>query len=381
MVTLALLSVVIWLGLLFLWGGFWGADQRLGRAGTRDTWPEVVAVIPARDEAATIETVLSAHGASAYPGKFSVIVVDDSSSDGTGEIARGVDSPRLIHVLEAPEIEDGWTGKLWALQAGTGAIERLAPGAAYVLLTDADIFHAPETLEALVAKAEAEKLGLVSLMARLDRRGLWGRLLIPAFVFFFQKLYPFPMVNDPTRKMAGAAGGCVLMRREALEGIGGIASIKGALIDDCTLAARVKDAGYPIWLGLSDREVISLRNNRQLEAIWTMVARTAFTQLHYSPWLLAGSTLGMALVYLAGPLIFALGFLVENSAWVVAGGVAWMLSAVAYWPTAKLYRLMRFEAFGLPIAAALYMAMTLDSARRHWQGKGGAWKGRTYPSG
>ncbi|MEM1275794.1 MAG: glycosyltransferase [Pseudomonadota bacterium] len=379
MLILAMLSVLIWLGLLLFWGGFWCADQRLGEGKAPAQWPEVVAVIPARDEAETIETVLSAHGKSQYPGKFSVIVVDDSSSDETGEIARGVQSTRAIHVLEAPEIEAGWTGKLWALQQGTKAIPDVAPGAAYVLLTDADILHGPETLANLVAKAEAEDLGLVSLMARLDRRGIWGRILIPAFVFFFQKLYPFPLVNDPAKKMAAAAGGCVLLKREALEAIGGIASIRTALIDDCALAGKVKGAGYPIWLGLAHQEVLSLRDNRALNAIWTMVARTAYTQLQYSPWLLAGSMMGMAVLYLAGPVTFGFGFVIESSAWVAAGAVAWALSAVAYWPTANLYRLMPVEALALPFAALLYMAMTLDSAWQHRQGTGGAWKGRTYP--
>lgn len=381
MLVLGVLSMVIWAGLLVFWGGFWRADQRLPACRGAGPWPEVVAVIPARDEAETIGEVLAAHGASAYPGRFSVILVDDSSTDGTGEIARAVRTKRDIHVVTAPPIEAGWTGKLWALSTGTAEIARLTPDAAYVLLTDADILHAPETLSALVQKAESGRLGLTSLMARLDARGIWGTLLIPAFIFFFQKLYPFPWVNDPARKMAGAAGGCVLLRREALEAIGGIEAIRGALIDDCTLAARVKAAGFPVWLGLADREVVSLRDNRSLRSVWTMVARTAFTQLHYSPVLLAGSTLGMALVYLAGPVAALAGIWRGDVAMMAAGLGAWGLMMLAYRPTAKLYGLTWGQVALLPIAALLYMAMTLDSARRHWIGQGGAWKGRTYPTG
>ncbi|MEM8791187.1 MAG: glycosyltransferase [Pseudomonadota bacterium] len=381
MLVLALLSVLIWLGLLFFRGGFWCADQRLGQAGTLADWPGVIAIIPARDEAETIGAVLEAHQRSAYPGDFSIILVDDGSTDGTGAIARRIQGLRQVSVIDAPELEPGWTGKLWALQTGETAARDAAPGARYVLLTDADILHAPGTLTALVAKAEAERLGLVSLMAELDSRGIWGRLLIPAFVFFFQKLYPFALVNAPESKVAGAAGGCMLLRREALEAIGGIQSIRGALIDDCTLGAKIKAAGHPVWLGLSAGEVRSMRDNRALGSIWTMVARTAFTQLGYSPWLLVGSTLGMALVYLAGPVGLVQGLVQGDAALVSTGAAAWALMAFAYAPTVRLYGLMPVAALFLPVAAVFYMAMTLDSARRHWRGQGGAWKGRVYPTG
>lgn len=379
MMFFALVSAVIWLGLLLFWGRFWRADQRLAAdCPAPPHWPEVVAVIPARNEADTIGQVLAAHGASTYPGRLSVILVDDSSTDSTGEIARTVASPRPIHVIVAPEIKAGWTGKLWALETGTSEIGHLAPDAAYVLLTDADILHTPMALQRLVAKAEADGLGLTSLMARLDCRGFWGRLLIPAFIFFFQKLYPFPWVNDRARKMAAAAGGCVLLRRDALARIGGIAAIRSALIDDCTLARRVKEAGFPIFLGLAGDEVVSLRDNRDLASVWTMVARTAFTQLHHSYGLLAGSTLGMALLYLAGPIGLALAVTGTGHSviWPLA---AWGLSALAYWPTVRLYGLSPGYALLLPVAALIYMMMTLDSARQHWLGRGGAWKGRTYP--
>ncbi|MEM0923495.1 MAG: glycosyltransferase [Pseudomonadota bacterium] len=373
---LVLLSILVWLGLISFWGGFWKADQRLGGLEPPAEWPSVTAIIPARDEAAQIVEILEAHAASAYPGPFRVVLVDDGSTDGTGDMARRVKGP--IQVVEAPPIASGWTGKLWALHHGIAAAKE--GEAEYLLLTDADILHAPDTLSHLVAKAEQGR-ALVSLMARLDARVVWGALLIPAFVFFFQKLYPFSWVNDPARRTAAAAGGCVLIRREVLEEIGGVQSLRGALIDDCTLAASVKRAGHPVWLGLARDEVISLRDNRALGSVWTMVARTAFTQLRHSPLLLLGSTLGMALLYLTAPLALVAGLTMLDGTLAFYGMLGWTLIAGAYRPTARLYGQPLWQSLTLPAAAVLYMAMTLDSARRHWLNRGGAWKGRVYPAG
>lgn len=383
MLVLASLSILVWLVLIFGRGWFWLADQRLPATSEPPAdWPEVAAIIPARDEAETIGAVLAAHAATTYPGRFSVILVDDGSTDGTAAIARGMAATALrpIHVLEAPPLAAGWTGKLWALETGARAAADLAPEAGYILLTDADITHAPDTLARLVAQAEAQGLALVSLLARLDARGFWGALLIPAFAFFFQKLYPYRWINDPARDTAGAAGGCILVRREALAEIGGLAAIRDALIDDCALAARVKH-GPPrraIWLGLASGEAVSLRDNRTLGSIWTMVARNAFTQIRRSPLLLAGSMLALVVTYLAGPLA-VLGLpLHGDNLTATLGAVAWMLSGLAYLPTIRLYRLAPWRALGLPLAALLYGAMTLSSAVAHWRGRGGAWKGRTY---
>jgi hopene-associated glycosyltransferase HpnB len=383
MTILASLSILVWLVLIFGRGWFWLADQRLPvLIEPPADWPEVVAIIPARDEAQTIGAVLAAHAKTTYPGRFSVILVDDGSTDNTAAIARAMakTSPHPIHVLDTPPLPRGWTGKLWALETGARAAANLAPEAGYILLTDADITHALDTLARLVAQAEGRDLALVSLMARLDARGFWGTLLIPAFVFFFQKLYPYRWINDPARDTSGAAGGCILVRREALAGIGGLSAIRDALIDDCALAARVK-LGPPrraIWLGLASGEAVSLRDKRALGSIWTMVARNAFTQIRRSALLLAGSMLALVVTYLAGPLA-VLGLpLHGDNLTATLGAVAWMLSGLAYLPTVRLYGLAPWKALGLPLAALLYGAMTISSAVAHWRGRGGAWKGRTY---
>lgn len=365
-------------------------------------WPEVVAVIPARNEADTIGMVVSALLASRYAGALSLVLVDDHSEDGTAERAfeaaasRGLVSQtaspaseafsarladgRSLAIRHAPPLPGGWTGKLWAVNTGLEAARETAPGARYVLLIDADIALAPLTLEKLVAHAEKNSLALTSLMARLDSRGVWGALLIPAFIFFFQKLYPFRRVNNRADPVAAAAGGCMLVRRDALDDIGGVAPIRGRIIDDCALAAAVKGAGRPIWLGAAKDEAESLRDNRSFGSVWAMVERTAFAQLQHSWILLATAVVGMALVYLAAPAL-ALTYGVHREAGVaLAAAAAWMLLALAYRPTAALYGQPFWAAFLLPLAAALYTGMTVSSALRHLSGRGGAWKGRTYPA-
>lgn len=384
MLMLTGFAVFAWLALLTARGGFWRADQRLSAAPqAQDSWPEVVAIIPARDEAPTIAEVLRSHAATGYPGHFSVIVVDDASRDGTAEIARRVaeDAARPIRVVPSRALPAGWTGKLWALETGLRSLEATAPGAELILLTDADIRHAPETLERLLARMREGNCDLVSLMARLDARGFWGGMLVPAFVFFFQKLYPFRWVNDSTRSAAGAAGGCILIRRAALERIGGFSDIRGELIDDCALARAVKHGpggGGRIWLGLASDEVVSMRDNRSFGAIWGMVTRTAFTQLGHSTPILIGALAGMFVIYLAGP-IAVLGFSWHGDPRAAAlGAVAWMLSGLAYLPTLRLYGKPPWQALALPVAAAIYSVMTLASAIAHWRGRGGQWKGRSY---
>lgn len=350
------------------------APPRLGPTLPLARWPGVVAVIPARDEAETIGAVVSAHRASAYAGAFSIIVVDDHSTDATARIATTAGA----RAMEAPPLPAGWTGKLWAVNNGLAEAAMTAADAKYALLTDADIVLAPETLSRLVAAAERSDAALVSLMARLDARGVWGGLLIPAFVYFFYKLYPFHLVNDPRSKVAAAAGGCMLVRRDALEAIGGVSAIRSQLIDDCALAAAIKRAGFPIWLGMAKDEAISLRDNRSLRSIWMMVSRSAFTQLGHSWVMLAGAVIAMTFLYLAAPVI-ALSFPIHGgdvSATIAAA--AWALMALTYLPIARLYDQDAWKTFALPVAAFFYTLMTISSAIDHARGKGGAWKGRIY---
>lgn len=376
----ALLSLVIWIYLLLFRNRFWRADQRLGEAGERAHWPEVAAVIPARNEAPTIGVTVASLLGQDYPGALTVVVVDDNSDDGTKEIAMNAgEGDARLHVVGGRPLEAGWSGKLWAVSQGIAAAAERAPDAEYLLLTDADIAHDRGNLKRLVDKAEREGRHLVSLMVMLGAEAFWERWLIPAFVFFFQKLYPFPAVNDQKSKVAAAAGGCMLVRRATLQAAGGIAAIRGALIDDCALARLIKEKGA-IWLGLATR-TRSLRAYGRLSEIWDMVARTAYVQLDHSPLQLLGTVIGMALIYLAPPAALIGGAILASVPLVAIGGAAWLLMLRAYAPTLRLYRQPAWHGLVLPLTAGLYTLMTLSSAWRHWRGRGGAWKGRHYGSG
>ncbi|QMS87160.1 glycosyltransferase [Nostoc edaphicum CCNP1411] len=397
---LMLLSLTIWLGLLCFWGQFWRTDQQLEVTETQlQSLPVVCAVVPARNEAELIPTSLRSLLLQDYPGSFNVFLVDDRSTDRTANFAEGVahavGKPQQLHIITGESLPPGWSGKLWAVEQGIKSASKLAPD--YFLLTDADIEHDPANLRRLVAKAVQEDLDLVSVMVRLRCESFWEKLLIPAFVFFFQKLYPFRWVNNPNNPTAAAAGGSILIAREALERIGGIQVIRKALIDDCALAQAVKksrgdkentpfpmpNAPYPmpnqgrIWLGLSSL-TRSLRPYDSLATIWDMVARTAYTQLNYSPLLLLGTLVGMPLIYLVPPVCVILGAVWSNWAIALTGLFGWLLMALAYYPTIRFYKCSPWLAFSLPAIAFLYTLMTLDSALRHWQGRGGAWKGRVY---
>ncbi len=374
------LSLAIWLFLILFWGNFWLADQRIADDTEQiETYPNVWAVVPARDEAEAIALSLTSLLNQNYSGKFSVVLVDDNSSDHTREIAQAtadkLGKRENLKIIAGKPLAEGWKGKLWAMQQGIEYAQAQAPN--YILFTDADIKHDLNNLTQLVTKAETENLDLVSLMVLLRCQSFWEKLLIPAFVFFFQKLYPFPWVNNPNKSMAAAAGGCVLISNQALSSIGGIAAIKDALIDDCSLAQAVKSQGNKIWLGLSET-TISLRGYENLTVIWKTIARTAYTQLNYSPLLLVGTLIGMTLVYLVAPIYLIVGILTSN--WLVVGicTLTWLLMTCAYIPTIKLYKLSIIWALWLPAIAFLYTLMTIDSAVKYYQGKGGAWKGRTY---
>jgi hopene-associated glycosyltransferase HpnB len=366
------LPLAAWLYLLLFRDGFW-------RMCERDTlpvpepahWPAVVAVVPARNEADVIQHSIASLVAQDYPGDFRIILVDDQSDDGTGELARALGSDRLTVVTGAPR-PPGWTGKLWAMQQGSEHAGSGAPE--FLWFTDADIAHSPTSLRHLVARAQDKNRVLVSLMARLNCRTPAEHFLIPAFVFFFDMLYPFAAVNDPARKLAAAAGGCMLARRTALEAAGGIAAIRDQIIDDCALGRAMKAQG-PIWLGLTDRAV-SLRPYPHISDIGQMVTRSAYAQLRYSPLLLAGTLLGLMMLYLA-PVATAL------FAWGIsqlAGWLAWAIMAVMFVPILRFYRLSWLWGFALPLIGVFYAAFTLQSAIQHWSGRGGMWKGRAQAS-
>lgn len=376
---ISLLAFAAWIGLAATRLPPFRRPPGLGWANPPTAWPPVVAVIPARDEEETIGKVVAAHAASEYRGRFSVIVIDDHSADATAEQARAASKGNL-DLIEAPPLPAGWTGKLWAVNTGLARAKEILPDAKYILMTDADIQFAPNALARLVAQAEETGAALTSLMARLDARGFWGGLLIPAFVYFFQKLYPFRAVNNPSSRAAAAAGGCMLLRRDALEAIGGVAAIRGRLIDDCALAEAVKKSGRPIWIGLARNEAVSLRDNRALSAIWSMVSRSAFAQLNHSWLLLAGTVAGMILLYLAAPAIALTYPMHGDELAAVFAAAAWALMAITYAPTLAAYGQSQWRTFALPAAAMLYTLMTIHSAISHARGRGGAWKGRTYPA-
>jgi hopene-associated glycosyltransferase HpnB len=371
---LAAIPLLAWLWMLLARGGFWLASERDDRGpqpSAPSTWPSVVAVVPARDEVDVIARSIGGLLAQDYPGELRVILVDDQSGDGTAAAARGaavaLGAEGRLTVLDGAPLPGGWTGKLWALSQGVAR----AGEPEFLWLTDADIGHAPDNLRSLVSRAEAGRLTLAALMVKLHCTTWPERLLIPAFVFFFEMLFPFAWVNDPRRRTAAGAGGCMLIRREALERAGGIAAVRGEIIDDCALGRRLKALG-PIWLGLTER-AWSLRPYASFGQIGRMVSRSAYAQLNYSPLLLAGTLAGMGLVYLAPPLLalFARG----PAQW--AGGATWALMAVAFQPMLRLYRRSPLWGLGLPAIGALYSLFTLQSAIQVWQGKGGMWKGRS----
>jgi hopene-associated glycosyltransferase HpnB len=371
---LASISLAAWLYLLVGRGFFWLARERDDR-GIQPIlpapWPSVVAVVPARNEADVIARSLGSLLAQDYPGPFKIILVDDDSDDGTAKAAKAlIDRARTLEVMAGAPLPPGWTGKLWAVSQGIARTCADAPPPDFLLLTDADIAHSPDNVRALVERALAGRLVLTSLMARLTVETWAERLLVPAFVFFFAMLCPFAWVNDPRRRTAAAAGGCMLVRRDGLEAAGGIAAISGAIIDDCALAELMKRRG-PIWLGLTDR-ARSLRPYASLPAVGAMVSRSAFAQLRYSPALLAVTVAGMAILYLAPPALA----LFAGGAARLAGAAAWLAMAVAFLPMLRFYGLGAWRGLLMPLIGALYTAFTLASAVDFWRGRGGMWKGR-----
>lgn len=363
---IAVAALLAWAWLLALHGRFWQSGPALAPMRPRGA-PPVAVVVPARDEADMIARSLASLLAQDYPGPFRVVLVDDNSQDATAAIARALPGADRLTVIAGRPRPAGWAGKPWAVHQGVTATDE-----ALVLLTDADIAHDPTHLSTLVAHAEATGCDMVSEMVRLNTTSFAERALIPAFVYFFQLLYPFARVNDPLSATAAAAGGTVLIRRTALSRIGGIAAIADRLIDDCALAARVKPGGR-LWLGHSDL-ARSIRPYPGVADIWRMIARSAYVQLRHSPLLLAGSLLGLALLFLAPP-----GFALFGTGWQRAAGLlAWAGMAASFLPTLHRYRRSRAWAPLLPAIAAFYMAATLAAAASHHFGRGVSWKGRAY---
>ncbi|MFE1905668.1 glycosyltransferase [Streptomyces gardneri] len=435
LVWFAIASLAAWLWLLLGQGFFWRTDQRLPPAGEDRAahagggWPRVVVVVPARDEAEVLPLSLPSLLAQDYPGEAEVILVDDGSTDGTGRVAAELaerygataerhhgraaldrdpvertgggavpadigaepaggpaEPPRAVRVgrprgglpltVASPgEPEPGWTGKLWALRHGIALARAREPE--FLLLTDADIAHEPDSLRLLVAAARTHDLDLVSQMARLRVASRWERLVVPAFVYFFAQLYPFRWINRARPRATAAAGGCVLLRTETAVAAGVPEVIRRAVIDDVSLARAVRRSGGRIWLGLAER-VDSVRPYPGLGELWRMVSRSAYAQLRYSPLVLAGTVAGLVVIYLVPPVSLVAGAATGNAAAAWAGGAAWAIMTGTYVPMLRYYRQPLWPAPLLPFTALLYLLMTVDSAVQHYRGRGAAWKGRTY---
>ncbi|MGH9742557.1 MAG: glycosyltransferase [Candidatus Acidiferrum sp.] len=401
--TVGIIALGIWLHLFFGRGWFWRVnklDADTFGGETPDEWLRVTAVIPARNEAETIAQIVSSLAGQDYPGPFNIVIVDDLSEDATADLAKQAALENAagdrVRILVASPPPSGWTGKLWALSEGVAAlgssINRVSYEApaevpnktsneaqnevrnelpTYYWFTDADITHAPDTLRRLVARARQDKLDLASLMVLLPAKSFPERALIPAFLYFFLMLYPPQWIADEDFVTAGAAGGCILLERDSLERIGGFAAIRDQVIDDCALARKVKQSGGRVWMGLT-RKSASLRSYRTFAEIRDLIARTAFTQLRYSPLFLAGTLVGMLLTYVAPVvLLFAHDPIAK-----VLGAVAWLLMGLSFLPIVRFYRLSPLWAPLLPFTASFYTYVTWVSALRYWLGKGGQWKGR-----
>lgn len=369
--VVAAIPLLLWIYLLAFHGSFWRSSPVLGTHRATGA-ASVAVVVPARNEAESIRQSIGSLLAQDYPGKFHVILVDDNSTDGTGEIAASLNAAHRLTILRGAPLPAGWSGKLWAVHQGLA--HPAARAAGYVLLTDADIEHAPKHVGTLVAKAQSEQLDLVSEMVRLHSETAAEHALIPAFVFFFQMLYPFAWVADSQKRTAAAAGGTMLVSRAALDRMDGVSLIREKLIDDCALAQQIKSTGGRIWLGHAELAA-STRVYPGWRDIADMIARTAYVQLGRSPWMLLGCIAGMGLVYIAPPLLTAFATGVARG----MGLAAWLLMAIAFHPTLRRYRQSPLWGLALPGIALFYLAATILSAIRHFAGRGGGWKQRVYP--
>lgn len=373
----AWVPAVIWTYLLAFRGLFWLPTVRLGSARDLPHWPRVAIVVPARNEEAILAETMAALAAQDYPGPAAIFLVDDCSDDSTPKVATCAAAGKAVplNVVAGAERPPGWVGKTWALHQGTAAATPFDPE--YLLFTDADILHPPGSLRQLVSEAESTGRDLVSLMARLRSTTGWERLIVPAFVYFFSQLYPFRLIARRRSRAAGAAGGCIVVRTTALQRAGGVAAIAGEVIDDVAMGRAVKRSGGSTWLGYAD-DVASIRPYPALTDLWDMVARSAYTQLRYSPLALTGTVLGLVLIYLGPVIVILAGAATLDPLVAGAGLAAEVLLTASYLPMVRYYRLPPAWCLTLPAAATLYGAMTVDSARRHRRGQGATWKGRTY---
>jgi hopene-associated glycosyltransferase HpnB len=376
LIAAGLLGLLIWGYLLLARGQFWRIQPAHSHegSGTHSRPSRIAVVIPARNEADVVGRVVTSLVQQSSANTQHVFLVDDGSTDGTAQAARDAASaggrPEMLTVIDGQALPPGWSGKLWALQQGIEQAQAFAPD--FFLFTDADIVHAPDSLATLVAIAEKGPYDLASLMVKLHCESAAEKLLIPAFVFFFFKLYPPNWVADPGRATAGAAGGCILIRPAGLQKAGGIAAIRGEVIDDCALAARVKSTGGRLWLGASD-STDSIRPYAGFAEIGSMISRTAFNQLRHSVWLLALAVAGMAATYLLPP---AMVFFGHSRVSAALGAAAWLMMAFSFLPILRIYRLSPLWGLALPLIAFFYLGATVHSALQYWSGRGGVWKGR-----
>lgn len=379
---LGILTLAIWIHLVFGRGWFWRLrklDADRSKLAALDDFPSVIAIVPARNEAETIAQVVAGLAAQDYPGEFFIVIVDDHSDDCTAELARHAaaeaNATERVRVISAPPLPDGplpnaWTGKVWAMNSGVVSTAEKPP--VFYWFTDADILHATDTLRRLVFQAAQRRSDLASLMVLLQAKTIPERALIPAFLYFFLMLYPPRWIADEELRTAGAAGGCILLRRAALERIGGLPAIRSEIIDDCALAKRVKQSGGCVWMALT-RKSTSMRAYESWNEIRDLIARTAFTQLRYSAFILAGTLIGMLLTYIAP---VALSFTHDPMARTL-GLTAWLLMSLSFLPTVRFYGLSPVWVPLLPLTALFYTYATLLSAWRFWRGRGAQWKGRT----
>lgn len=381
LIFLGVLSLAIWLYLLLFHGGFWRVSAILAPSPRIDEpAARVAVVIPARDEAEVVGECVGSLLRQTGSHAIHIFLVDDASTDGTADVARRAaeeaGKTSNLTVIAGRELPPGWSGKLWAVNQGVERAGGIDPD--FVLLTDADIVHAADSVATLVAIARNGGYGLASCMVKLHCETFAERALIPAFVFFFLKLYPPAWIASPRRKTAGAAGGSILIRPQALDRAGGIAAIRGEVIDDCALARRVKDSGGRIWLGLT-ATTRSVRPYGGFSGIGKMISRGAFNQLHHSAPMLLLALLGLAITYLVPP---ALAMFSHRTIPALLGASAWILMAACFLPIVRFYRLSPLWAVALPLVSIFYMGASVHSAFKFWSGRGGEWKGRIQdPSG